>query len=300
MTLVIKDLKKKFDDHHAVDGISLTVGKGEMFGMLGANGAGKTTSFRMILGLLDPTEGSVTWEGERLSYKRTHLVGYLPEERGLFPKLSVKEQLIYLMKLKGMKKSDIIRELRYWLDRFQVPENENKKIEELSKGNQQKIQFMAAVIHKPELLILDEPFSGLDPVNSDMLMDAVLDLQREGTTIVFSSHQMSNVEVLCEDLIMLKQGKAVLQGNLRQIKRSYGMKSIGIKADYELDFLRDVAGVIKLEKNKEGAQITVESEDIAENIFKRVAEKGFVRKFEVEEPSLHEIFIDKAGDDADE
>lgn len=300
MTLIIKDLKKKFDDHHAVDGISLTVGKGEMFGVLGANGAGKTTSFRMILGLLDPTEGSVTWEGERLSYKRTHLVGYLPEERGLFPKLSVKEQLIYLMKLKGMRKPDIIREIRHWLERFQVPENENKKIEELSKGNQQKIQFMAAVIHKPELLILDEPFSGLDPVNSDMLMDAVLDLQREGTTILFSSHQMSNVEELCEDLIMLKQGKAVLQGNLRKIKRSYGMKSIGIITDYELDFLSDVAGVIKLEKNKDGAQVTVESDDIAEKVFKRVAEKGFVRKFEVEEPSLHEIFIDKAGDDANE
>ncbi|MFA9558861.1 ABC transporter ATP-binding protein [Evansella sp. AB-rgal1] len=297
MTLVLNNIKKKFKDHTAVDTISLTVEKGEMFGLLGANGAGKTTSFRMILGLLDPTEGTVTWAGERLSYKRTKLIGYLPEERGLFPKLTVKEQLIYLMKLKGMKKPEIIKEMKHWLDRFQVPEYENKKIEELSKGNQQKIQFMAAVLHKPELLILDEPFSGLDPVNSDMLKAAVLDLQKAGTTIVFSSHQMQNVEELCEDLIMLKQGKAVLQGNLREIKRSYGMKSISLRADYDLQFLHSIPGVLKIEFNKNGATVKVENETVAEQIFRAISEKGFVRKFEVDEPSLHDIFIDKAGGD---
>lgn len=238
MTLEISNIKKKFDSTYAVNDISLTVGKGEMFGMLGANGAGKTTTFRMILGLLDPTEGDVTWDGKRITYKRTHLVGYLPEERGLFPKLTVKEQLLYLMSLKGMKKKEIIKELRLWLERFQVLDYENKKIEELSKGNQQKIQFISAVLHKPELLILDEPFSGLDPVNSEMLKEAVLDLHREGTTIVFSSHQMSNVEELCEDLIMLKRGKPVLQGRLKDIKRSFGLKSISIHADYDLSFLK--------------------------------------------------------------
>ncbi|WP_096186774.1 ABC transporter ATP-binding protein [Evansella halocellulosilytica] len=300
MTLVIEGLKKKFAHHHAVDGISLSVEKGEMFGMLGANGAGKTTSFRMILGLLDPTEGSVTWNGERITYKRTHLVGYLPEERGLFPKLTVKEQLIYLMKLKGMKNQNIISEMRNWLDRFQINEYENKKIEELSKGNQQKIQFMAAVLHKPELLILDEPFSGLDPVNSEMLKSAVLDLQKMGTAIVFSSHQMKNVEEMCEDLIMLKQGKAVLQGNLREIKRSYRMKSISIKSDYEVDFLQSIKGVIHMDKTKDGAVLKVENEAVAEEIFKKITESGFVRKFEVEEPSLHDIFIDKVGGNKDE
>ncbi|OIJ11459.1 sodium ABC transporter ATP-binding protein [Anaerobacillus alkalilacustris] len=300
MTLEIKGIKKKFDHHYAVDGISLRVEKGEMFGMLGANGAGKTTSFRMILGLLDPTEGTVTWDGERITYKRTHLVGYLPEERGLFPKLTVKEQLLYLMRLKGMKKPEIMKEMRHWLERFQVPEYENKKVEELSKGNQQKIQFMAAVLHKPELLILDEPFSGLDPVNSDMLKKAVLDLQREGTTIVFSSHQMSNVEELCEDLIMLKRGKPVLHGNLREIKRSYGIKSVSIRADYELDFIESVNGVYSMEKSKHGVVVKVENENVAEDIFRKITEKGFVRKFEMEEPSLHDIFIDKVGGDADE
>jgi ABC-2 type transport system ATP-binding protein len=300
MTLELNGIKKKFDNHYAVDGISLRVEKGEMFGMLGANGAGKTTSFRMILGLLDPTEGSVTWNGERISYKRTHLVGYLPEERGLFPKLTVKEQLIYLMRLKGMKKPEIIKEMRNWLERFQVPEYENKKVEELSKGNQQKIQFMASVLHKPELLILDEPFSGLDPVNSDMLKKAVLDLQSEGTTIVFSSHQMRNVEELCEDLIMLKRGKSILHGSLREIKRSYGMKSISIRADYDLEFLESISGVLTLEKLRDGATVKVENEKVAEEVFKKIMEKGFVRKFEVEEPSLHDIFIDKVGGDGDE
>lgn len=300
MTLEINAIKKKFDQQYAVDGISIRVEKGEMFGMLGANGAGKTTSFRMILGLLDPTEGSVTWGGERITYKRTNLVGYLPEERGLFPKLTVKEQLIYLMRLKGMKKPEIIKEMRNWLERFQVPEYENKKVEELSKGNQQKIQFMAAVLHKPELLILDEPFSGLDPVNSDMLKKAVLELQSQGTTIVFSSHQMNNVEELCEDLIMLKKGRPVLQGSLKEIKRSYGMKSIRIHADYDLTFINDVHGVLALEKIKDGAVVKVESERVGEDIFKLIAEKGFVRKFEMEEPSLHDIFIDKVGGDANE
>ncbi|UTR12183.1 ABC transporter ATP-binding protein [Evansella sp. LMS18] len=300
MSLVLNNLKKKFTDQYAVDGINVTVEKGQMFGMLGANGAGKTTTFRMILGLLDPTEGSAEWDGRPVSYDRTNLVGYLPEERGMFPKLTVKDQLIYLMKLKGMKKGDIIQEMRHWLGRFQVEEYENKKIEELSKGNQQKIQFMAAVLHKPQLLILDEPFSGLDPVNADMLKDAVLDLQRNGTTIVFSSHQMRNVEELCEDLIMLKRGKAVLQGNLREIKRSYGMKSISVNADYDLSFIQGIPGVLSLEKNKNGATVKVENEAVAEDIFHGITEKGFVRKFEVEEPSLHDIFIDKVGGEAND
>ncbi|WP_078393070.1 ABC transporter ATP-binding protein [Shouchella patagoniensis] len=300
MTLIINDVKKRFNEHKAVDGITLTVEKGSMFGMLGANGAGKTTTFRMILGLLDPTEGEVTWNNQRLSYKQTNLIGYLPEERGLYPKITVRDQLTYLAKLKGMKKGAILEEMKSWLNRFKAEEYENKKVEELSKGNQQKIQFIAAVLHKPELLILDEPFSGLDPVNSDMLKDAVRYLQDQGTTIVFSSHQMRNVEEMCEDIIMLKKGKAVLQGNLNEIKRSYGMKSISIRADYDLSFLKEDQHVQKYTEAKNGVSIQVESEEKAKDVFQQVAAKGFVRKFEVEEPSLHDIFIDKVGGDADE
>ncbi|GAF16862.1 ABC transporter, ATP-binding protein [Bacillus sp. JCM 19046] len=300
MTLIINDVKKKFGQHHAVDGISLQVEKGSMFGMLGANGAGKTTTFRMILGLLDPTEGDVKWNGNRLSYKYTNLIGYLPEERGLYPKLTVRDQLIYLGKLKGMKKNAIIEEMKFWLARFKVEEYETKKVEELSKGNQQKIQFIAAVLHKPELLILDEPFSGLDPVNSDMLKAAVRYLQEQQTTIVFSSHQMRNVEEMCEDIMMLKRGKAVLHGNLNEIKRSYGMKSVSIRADFDLTFLKNSPHVDKFTEAKNGVTVQVENEEKAKIIFQELAEKGFVRKFEVEEPSLHDIFIDKVGGDANE
>lgn len=300
MTLAINHVKKVFGQHTAVEDIILTIEKGSIFGLLGANGAGKTTTFRMILGLLDPTEGSVTWNGSPLSYKRTNIIGYLPEERGLYPKLTVKEQILYLMRLKGMKKDHIIASLRDWLKKFNIEAYENQKVEELSKGNQQKIQFIASVLHEPELLILDEPFSGLDPINTDMLRKAVRDLQTSGTTIVFSSHQMSNVEELCEDLIMLKRGKVVLHGNLKEIKRSYGMKNVIIHSDHDLRYLEAIHGILQFDKTQEGAILQVENEKIAEDIFYAIAEKGFVRKFEVEEPSLHDIFVDKVGGDASE
>lgn len=300
MTLMIDNVKKVFGQHTAVEGLTLTIEKGSIFGLLGANGAGKTTTFRMILGLLDPTEGSVTWNGSPLSYERTNVIGYLPEERGLYPKLTVREQIIYLMRLKGMRKNDIINALRKWLKKFDIEEYENQKVEELSKGNQQKIQFIASVLHEPELLILDEPFSGLDPINSDMLRKAVFDLQAAGTTIVFSSHQMNNVEELCEDLVMLKRGKIVLHGNLKEIKRSYGKKNVVVHSDKDVSYLKSIAGIIDLEKTKAGVILQVENEAVAEEIFNTVAKDGFIRKFEIVEPSLHDIFVDKVGGNTDE
>ncbi|MYL60391.1 ATP-binding cassette domain-containing protein, partial [Virgibacillus halodenitrificans] len=175
MVLKLNKVTKRFGTHTAVDQLSLEIPEKEMFGFLGGNGAGKTTTFRMILGLLDATEGEISWNGETINYNKSHLIGYLPEERGLYPKLTVKEQLIYLGKLRGMHKNDVLTGLKGWLDRFQVPEYLNKKVEELSKGNQQKIQFISAVLHEPKLLILDEPFSGLDPINVEMLKEAVVD-----------------------------------------------------------------------------------------------------------------------------
>lgn len=193
MTLVLNQVTKRFGKDTAVNHLSLKIPEKEMFGFLGGNGAGKTTTFRMILGLLDITEGEITWNGERINYSKSHLIGYLPEERGLYPKLTVKDQIIYLGKLRGMRKKEIVSELESWLERFKVPEYMNKRVEELSKGNQQKIQFISAVIHKPKLLILDEPFSGLDPVNVELLKRAVIDLKEQGTSIVFSSHRMEHV-----------------------------------------------------------------------------------------------------------
>lgn len=295
MTLLLDNVTKRFGKTTAVDQLSLKIPEKEMFGFLGGNGAGKTTTFRMILGLLDETEGSITWDGEPINYDKSHVIGYLPEERGLYPKLTVKEQLIYLGRLRGMKKNDVLTELDYWLERFKVPEYLNKKVEELSKGNQQKIQFISAVIHKPELLILDEPFSGLDPINVEMLKEAVVDLKGQGTSIVFSSHQMDHVEELCKYLCILHKGSPVVQGSLREVKESFGKKNLVVHAAFPLEFLRDLRGVVSYKKTTEGCELQIENEDVSQDIFAALHGKGFIRKFDLEEPSLNDIFIEKVG-----
>lgn len=266
-----------------------------MFGFLGANGAGKTTTFRMILGLMDANEGSITWNGKKIDYSTSPFIGYLPEERGLYPKLKVKDQLVYLARLRGMSKQDALNELTIWLDRFKVPEYMDKKVEELSKGNQQKIQFIAAVLHKPKLLILDEPFSGLDPVNVESLKSAVTELRDNGSTIVFSSHRMEHVEELCENLCIMHHGKPVVHGGLREIKKSFGKKNITIHADFDLTFLENYPGVVKSKKTAEGVLLQISNEDSAQQILNEINGKGFIRKFELEEPSLNDIFIEKVG-----
>lgn len=295
MTLLLKDVTKKFGKQTAVDRLSLEIPESEMFGFLGGNGAGKTTTFRMILGLLDKTSGSISWNGEAINYSKSHLIGYLPEERGLYPKLKVREQIIYLGKLRGMKKSDIVTELERWLERFKVPEYIDKKVEELSKGNQQKVQFISAVIHKPKLLILDEPFSGLDPINVEMLKEAVIDIKEQGTSIVFSSHQMEHVEELCEHLCILHKGSPVVQGALKEVKRSYGKKNLIVHADIPLEFLREFPGVVHYKKVTAGCELQIENEAVSQDIFAALQGKGFIRKFDLEEPSLNDIFIEKVG-----
>ncbi|MDP4169177.1 MAG: ABC transporter ATP-binding protein [Bacillota bacterium] len=295
MVLKLEHVTKRYGQFTAVNDLSITIPEREMFGFLGANGAGKTTTFRMILGLIDPTDGEITWEGQRIDYSKSHLVGYLPEERGLYPKLKVKDQLVYLARLRGMAKKDAIAELKLWLESFRVPEYENKRVDELSKGNQQKIQFIAAVIHKPKLLILDEPFSGLDPVNVEMLKEAVIRLKKNGTTIVFSSHRMDHVEEMCEHLCIMHHGSPIVHGKLKDIKRSFGKKNLVIHADFSLDFLKEHPGVVKSRTTTEGIHLQIEGESVAEQILREVASKGFVRKFALEEPSLNDIFIEKVG-----
>ncbi len=295
MSLRIQQVTKKFGSFTAVDELSLDIPPSEMFGFLGANGAGKTTTFRMVLGLLDATEGQITWNGKGIDYSTSPEIGYLPEERGLYPKMKVSDQIVYLARLRGMEKKTILKELEYWLERFNVPQYMNKKVEELSKGNQQKIQFIASVIHKPKLLILDEPFSGLDPVNVELLKDAVREIKKNGTTIVFSSHRMEHVEELCESLCIMHKGRPVVYGGLKEIKRSFGKKNVVIHADFDLTFLKGKDGVVKLKETTEGILLQVESEAAAESVFHEVVQKGFLRKFELEEPSLNDIFIEKVG-----
>lgn len=295
MVLKMENVTKRFGKYTAVNNLSLVIPEKEMFGFLGANGAGKTTTFRMILGLLEPSDGIITWGGRPINYSTSHLVGYLPEERGLYPKLKVSDQIVYLARLRGMQKREALTELKNWLQRFKIPEYENKRVDELSKGNQQKIQFIAAVIHKPKLLILDEPFSGLDPVNVELLKDAVLSLKENGATIVFSSHRMEHVEEMCENLCILQKGSPVVHGSLKEIKRSFGKKNLIIHADFSLDSLKDFPGVMKTKVTMEGMQLQIASENVADMILNQIVGKGFIRKFSLEEPSLNDIFIEKAG-----
>ncbi|MFK2825869.1 ABC transporter ATP-binding protein [Bacillus sp. B190/17] len=293
--LVLKHVTKRFNDFTAVHDLSLEIPERELFGFLGANGAGKTTTFRIILGILQANEGTVRWNGEPVNYKASPLIGYLPEERGLYPKMKVKEQIVYLARLRGMDKKAAAAETDRWLERFHVPDYAGKKVEELSKGNQQKIQFISSVVHKPELLILDEPFSGLDPVNVELLKKAVVELKESGTTIVFSSHRMEHVEELCENLCMMHHGRPVVHGSLREIKRSFGKKNVVVRADFDLSFLSSIQGVLQSKKTAEGMLLQVAKEETSQEILAALQGRGFVTKFELEEPSLNDIFIEKAG-----
>lgn len=297
MVLQIQEVSKKFGNHTAVNQLTLDIPERGMFGFLGGNGAGKTTTFRMILGLLDQTSGDIRWNGEKITQKTSDYIGYLPEERGLYPKLTVKEQLIYLGKLKGMRKQTAQQELAAWLERFQINHYLNKRVEELSKGNQQKIQFISAVLHSPKLLILDEPFSGLDPINVEMMQDAVQKLAEQGTSIVFSSHQMNVVEELCESLCILRKGEAVVKGNLSDIKHSFGKKNLNIHANEALDFLREDSRILAFKPLANGCRLQIEDEAYAQHIMQQLQDrKIFIRKFEIEEPSLNDIFIEKVGE----
>ncbi|HSI67583.1 MAG TPA: ABC transporter ATP-binding protein [Planococcus sp. (in: firmicutes)] len=295
MSLIVESATKKFGDFTAVDELSLTIEEGQMHGFLGANGAGKTTTFRMILGLLDPTNGSIRWNGKPITYATSPEIGYLPEERGLYPKMKVEEQLIYLAQLRGMKAANAKQEARKWLARFQVPHYASKKVEELSKGNQQKIQLIASLLHQPSLLILDEPFSGLDPVNVGMLKEAILDFQKQGATIVFSSHRMDHVEELCDDMTILDHGKVVIGGSIRAVKRSFGEQNVRVKTDSDLSLVQKLPGVVTFTKTHDGAVFRITEESTAQLILTESQKLGPIRYFSIEEPSLEEIFIAKVG-----
>ena len=297
MALELDHVTKRFGEFTAVDRLSLTVEEGTMYGFLGANGAGKTTTFRMILGLLTPTEGNISWNGRKISYETSPLIGYLPEERGLYPKMKVLDQLVFLGQLRGMKKTAAKTAALEWLDRFEVPQNTNKKVEELSKGNQQKIQVIAALLHDPRLLILDEPFSGLDPVNVEMLKKAIIDFRNGGATILFSSHRMDHVEELCEELSIIHRGKQLVSGKLRDVKRSFGKQNVRIRSDFPLTELAALDGVTDAHHSLEGTVFQVEEEHVAHALLQAALQKGPVRHFAIEEPSLQDIFIAKVGED---
>ncbi|MDD6224214.1 MAG: ATP-binding cassette domain-containing protein [bacterium] len=293
--LKVEKISKSYGNNLAVNDLSFVVERGEIFGLLGANGAGKTTTFRMIMGLLDPDSGYITLDGKPIDYGVTDNIGFVTEERSLLTKMTVKEQVIYYGILKGMVEEEILEKLDWWLKKFQIQDYKNRKIKELSKGNQQKIQFISAVIHEPKLLILDEPFTGLDPINVKLFQDAIYELQKQGCSIIFSSHQMEHIEMFCEKLIILVKGKVVLAGYLKDIKKEYRKKNIKLVGDIDLVELKKIPGVLAVNALANEYEIKIREEEVAYEVFKKIS-KYKVSKFVIEEPSLSEIFIAKVGE----
>ena len=294
--LKVENVVKYYGDLLAVDNLSFTVDDGEIFGLLGLNGAGKTTTFRMILGLIDDYKGNITLDGKKIDYNETDKIGFLTEERSLLTKLTVLEQITYYGVLKGIPEGDIPKKLDYWLEVFGITEYKNKKIKELSKGNQQKVQFISAIINEPKLLILDEPFSGLDPINVELFKKVILDFKKKGTSIIFSSHRMEHVELFCDRLVVLVKGKSVLSGYLKDIKKKYKKKNILVKGEIDTKKILDCPGVENITKERDEYIISISSEEYTSGLFKEIAKYDNITKFSVEDPSLNEIFINTVGD----
>ncbi len=296
MGLVVHDVKKSYGDKTVVDGISFEMNHPGVFGLLGTNGAGKTTTIRMILGILKKDSGEINWNGKKVERKNVNF-GYLPEERGIYPKIKIIDQLTYFAKLKGMKEAPAKEEIKKWAEKLKVSDYLEMTAEKLSKGNQQKIQFIASILHSPELIILDEPFSGLDPVNTELLKNVIIELVKEGKYIIMSSHQMSSIEEFCTEVLILNKGKTVLQGNLNDIKSKYPANRISVIADRNIDnIIKDLGLEIYIEKDND-YEIKIQSEEDGYKLFKILSNQDVkVTKFEIKKPSLNDIFIEKVGE----
>ena len=294
--LKVEHVTKYYDNFRAVNNLSFEVKEGEIFGLLGVNGAGKTTTFRMIMGLLDKTEGNITLNGKKIDYSISDEIGFLTEERSLLPSKTVLEQAIFYGVLKGLTPKEVEKRLDKYLEEFEIKDYKNKKIKELSKGNQQKIQFIISIIHEPKLLILDEPFSGLDPINVEMFKKEILKLKKKGTMIIFSSHMMEHIEYFCDSLIILVKGNTVLEGKLTKIKKDFRKKNVKVQADLNEEEILKIKGVEGIEKNKDEYTIKLENDSYVNDLFKEISKYNNVTKFVVEEPTLNEIFVSKVGE----
>jgi ABC-2 type transport system ATP-binding protein len=294
--LKITNVSKSYGPILAVDGVSLRVQAGEIYGLLGLNGAGKTTTFRMIMNLFSPDKGDILLHGKPIGYNEMDRIGFLSEDRSLMTKMTVKEQMIFYGRLKGMNKKDALTAMHYWLDRFNIKEYEMRKIKELSKGNQQKIQFITAIMHQPELLILDEPFNGLDPINVELFIDVIREFQQKGKAIIFSSHQMHHIEQFCQSMSLLRNGKVVLEGNIQQIKEDFKQKNIFVRATLDLEFLRQLEGVVDVIEHHNYIEVKVADASLTQNVFEFVKLSQDVQMYDVRLPSLHEIFVAKVGE----
>jgi ABC-2 type transport system ATP-binding protein len=295
----LHNIRKAYDEKVAVEGLSLTIEPGTMFGLLGPNGSGKSSTIRMMIGITRPDSGTVRLFDKPFDREALARIGYLPEERGLYKKMKVLEQLVFLGQLHGLSAAEAEKRGREWCERMQISEALDKKTEELSKGMQQKIQFIAALLHEPELIIMDEPFSGLDPVNATLLMDTLLDLRKQGRAILFSTHRMDQVEKLCDEIAIIYQGRLVLEGSMRDIKSSYPANRIHVHFTGDASFLSHPA--IASAKNYTGlAEIILSDPNAAQSILQQAIAHGTaITRFEVLEPTLEEIFIETVGEHVD-
>ena len=296
MSLVLKNVSKTFVGKKAVDNVSLTLDKPGVFGLLGTNGAGKTTTIRMLLGIIKKDSGEIKWNGKTVERKNVNF-GYLPEERGVYPKTKIFDQLMYFAELKGMKKQEAVDSINRWAKELKVEEYLQMPAEKLSKGNQQKIQFMTAVIHNPELVVLDEPFSGLDPVNTEILKNIIIDLVKNGKYVIMSAHQMSTIEEFCSDILILNKGKTVLQGNLKEIKNTYPANRVEIDVNQNIDEYIKKFNLIKENEKNNDYIIKIENETVAHSLLNELVKDGIeINKFEIKKPTLNDIFIEKVGE----
>lgn len=293
--LEVSNLRKSFGETVAVDGLSFTIEPGEIMGLIGQNGAGKTTTFRLVLNLLVANAGQTLWNGESIGEALLDNIGYLPEERGLDEKLTVEQQLLYLGQLNGMTKREVTESIDTWMERFQVKGERKDKISSLSKGNQQKVQLIATLMHEPDLIILDEPFSGLDPVNAELLEDGIRRAAKRGASIIFSSHNMANVESLCQSVVMLKNGRQVLGGTIDEVKSLFDRLKIYLEAPIATAELEAISGVQSVEQlDARHRLIHIEQEAVGRDIFEAAHQSGTVYQFSQQAPTLEEIFKERA------
>jgi ABC-2 type transport system ATP-binding protein len=295
--LAVRDVRKTFGEVRAVDGVSFTVRQGTITGLLGRNGAGKTTTLRMITGIFMPDSGDIRWLGADNGIPFRDRIGYLPEERGLYRQMKIVELLIFLAEIKGRRPAEVRKKIDYWLERFELTDKREAKVEELSKGNQQKVQLIGTLLHDPELIILDEPQSGLDPVNMVLVRNLLRELRQEGKTILLSTHMMGEAERMADELFLIHRGKVVLEGTLDQVRASFGHNTLHVDFDGDGSFLQDLPQVLKASIVNNAAELSLADGADPQKILEACVPRLRVRRFEIAAPSLEEIFIEKVGED---
>lgn len=296
-TIRVDHVSKSFGETKAVHDVSFDVETGRIFGLLGPNGAGKTTTIRMINYIILQDEGEILINDIKVGPRTQKMIGYMPEERGLYKKMKVGEQLMYLAQLKGLSASEARKKIKYWLNRFNAYDWHSKVVGELSKGMSQKIQFIATIVHDPEIYIFDEPFSGLDPINSELLKEIIIELREQGKTILFSTHRMEQVEQMCDDICLFNNGEVVLTGNLRQIKKDFGKNTVLIEFQGDGSFLDNLTDVRINNRSTNFAEIRILNGLSSQEILRKAMQNAEIHKFHLVEPSLNEIFISVVGED---